>query len=81
MTLTRRALVGSAFALPLLSSAILRAADRRLGRACLLTWAGELDPEHPALVVIGARFGIAIPEPARGTSGGSLIPPGTGGGA
>jgi hypothetical protein len=35
---------------------ILRAADRRLGRACLLDWMQKLDPEHPALVVIRARF-------------------------
>lgn len=41
--------------------AVLRAADRRLGRACLLDWAQGLDPEHPALVVIGARFGGAVP--------------------
>jgi hypothetical protein len=37
-------------------AAILRAADRRLGRACLLNWAQALDPEHPALAVIQARF-------------------------
>lgn len=37
-------------------AAILRAADRRLGRACLLGWAQELDLGHPALVVIRARF-------------------------
>ena len=42
-------------------AAILRAADRRLGRACLLGWAKGLDPEHPALVVIRARFGDAAP--------------------
>ena len=36
--------------------AILRAADRRLGRDCLLAWAARLDPEHPALHVINARF-------------------------
>ncbi len=40
-------------------AAILRAADRRLGRACLLDWAQELDLEHPALVVIRARFAAA----------------------
>ena len=40
-------------------AAILRATDRRLGRACLLGWAKQLDPEHPALVVIQARFGDA----------------------
>ena len=38
-------------------AAILRAADRRLGRGCLLEWAGTLDAEHPALAVIEARFG------------------------
>ena len=39
-------------------AAILRAADRRLGRACLLNRAKELDPEHPALTVLQARFGV-----------------------
>lgn len=38
--------------------AILRAADRRLGRNTLLTWAAGLDSEHPALKVIDARFGL-----------------------
>ena len=38
-------------------AAILRAADRRLGRACLITWAAELDQDHPALTVLTARFG------------------------
>lgn len=38
-------------------TAILRAADRRLGRSCLLTWAAELDHDHPALAVLTARFG------------------------
>jgi hypothetical protein len=42
-------------------AAILRAADRRLGRACLLGWAADLDPDHPALIVLGARFGLAAP--------------------
>lgn len=42
-------------------AAILRAADRRLGRERLLSWAKGLDPEHPALVVIRARFGDAAP--------------------
>jgi hypothetical protein len=30
--------------------------DRRLGRACLLAWAQALDPAHPALAVMQARF-------------------------
>lgn len=47
-------------------AAILRAADRRSGRACLLGWAAGLDPGHPALEVIRARFGVAIPEQTRG---------------
>lgn len=38
-------------------AAILRAADRRLGRACLIDWTRTLDAEHPAQVVIAARFG------------------------
>ena len=38
--------------------AILRAADQRPGRDSLLTWAAGLDPEHPALKVIDARFGL-----------------------
>lgn len=42
-------------------AAILRAADRRLGRACLLGWAAGLDGGHPALIVLGARFGLAPP--------------------
>ena len=42
-------------------AAILRAADRRLGRERLLAWAGGLEPEHPALTVIRARFGGAGP--------------------
>ena len=37
-------------------AAILRAADRRLGRSCLLDWADTLDAEHPAPEVIRARF-------------------------
>ena len=40
---------------------ILRAADRRLGRACLPGWAAGLDQGHPALIVLGARFGLAVP--------------------
>ena len=59
-------------------AAVLHAADRRLGRACLLAWAGGLDPEHPALEIIRARFGVAIPEPARETPSDLLILPGTG---
>ena len=43
-------------------AAILRAADRQLGRACLLAWAAGLDPEHPALVVLKARFGDTVPK-------------------
>ena len=42
-------------------TAIRRAADRRLGRDRLLGWARTLDREHPALVVIKARFGSAGP--------------------
>ena len=42
-------------------AAILRAADRRLGRACLLGWAVGLDQDHPALIVLEARFGMAAP--------------------
>jgi len=42
-------------------AAILRAADRRLGRDRLLGWARTLDPEHPALVVIRTRFGSVDP--------------------
>jgi hypothetical protein len=38
-------------------AAILRAADRRLGRACLLGWGNSLDVEHPARLVLAARFG------------------------
>jgi hypothetical protein len=38
-------------------AAILRAADRRLGRACLLGWGDKLDAEHPARPVLAARFG------------------------
>jgi hypothetical protein len=38
-------------------AAILRAADRRLGRACLLGWGNNLDTEHPARLVLAARFG------------------------
>lgn len=37
-------------------AAILRAAGR-LGRACLITWAAELNQDHPALTVLKARFG------------------------
>ena len=39
-------------------AAILRAADRRLGRNCLLDWTRELDRNHPALEVIKVRFGL-----------------------
>jgi hypothetical protein len=38
-------------------AACLRAADRRLGRACLLDRMQTRDSGHPALVVIRARFG------------------------
>jgi hypothetical protein len=44
--------------------AILRAADRRLGRDRLLTWAAGLDPEYPALEVIRARFGLGRHDPS-----------------
>jgi hypothetical protein len=43
-------------------AAILRAADRRLGRTCLLDWTRTLDAEHPALEVIAARFGTTREE-------------------
>ncbi len=46
-------------------AAILRAADRRLGRVCLLDWAQGLDPEHPALVVIKARFAPPASSPRQ----------------
>ena len=49
-------------------AAILRAADRRLGRACLLGWAADLDQGHPALIVLGARFGLAAPWPFQGAA-------------
>jgi hypothetical protein len=39
-------------------AAILRAADRRLGRDRLLDWATTLDPAHPAWPVLTARFGV-----------------------
>jgi hypothetical protein len=45
-------------------AAILRAADRRLGRTCLLDWTRKLDHEHPALAVIRARFGATAPRRA-----------------
>jgi hypothetical protein len=38
-------------------AAILRAADRRLGRACLLAWAQALDPAHPALIARSISLG------------------------
>jgi hypothetical protein len=38
---------------------ILRAADRRLGRAVLKTWAKTLDDGHPAHAVLAARFGAS----------------------
>lgn len=38
-------------------AAILRAADRRLGKTCLLDWGGQLDADHPARHVLVARFG------------------------
>ena len=44
-------------------AAILRAADRRLGRACLLNWAAELDQAHPALIVLTARVGLSAHQP------------------
>jgi hypothetical protein len=44
-------------------AAILRAADRRLGRARLLSWAAELDQAHPALIVLTARFGSSTNQP------------------
>ena len=36
---------------------ILRAADRRLGKARLLDWGLSLDADHPAHKVLSARFG------------------------
>lgn len=44
-------------------AAILRAADRRLGRACLLEWVRTLDAEHPALAVIKTRFAATNSRP------------------
>jgi hypothetical protein len=38
-------------------AAILCAADRRLGRACPLGWRNNLDADHPARLVLAARFG------------------------
>jgi hypothetical protein len=35
---------------------ILRASDRRIGKAKLLEWAKTLPPENPALLVLAARF-------------------------
>jgi hypothetical protein len=35
---------------------ILRAADRRLGKAALTAWAAKLDGEHPAHPVLDRRF-------------------------
>lgn len=46
-------------------AAILRAADRRLGCERLLTWAETLDPEHPALPVVRARFGLSALRPTH----------------
>ena len=46
-------------------AAILRAADRRLGRDVLLAWGSTLDVEHPANPVLHARF-------SPGTTIGSL---------
>ena len=37
---------------------ILRAADRRLGKARLLEWGKDLAPENPARKVLEARFGV-----------------------
>ena len=42
-------------------AAILRAADRRLGRQQLLAWGHTLDAEHPALLVLKTRFGVDLP--------------------
>jgi hypothetical protein len=47
-------------------AAILRAADRRLGRACLMDWGNQLDRKHPAHVVLAARFSNA-PEQSLGS--------------
>ncbi len=44
-------------------AAILLAANRRLGRACLLGWAAELDQGRPALIVLRARFGLTASWP------------------
>lgn len=49
-------------------AAILRAADRRLGRAYLLGWAEGLASGRPALEVIQARFGVTVPGRVQGTS-------------
>ncbi len=49
-------------------AAILRAADRRLGRNVLLAWGSTLDAEHPACPVLHARFshGRATASPGAG---------------
>ena len=59
-------------------AAILRAADRRLGRACLLGWAADLDPGHPALIVLRARFGLAAFWPFQDAADGLPAPSCTG---
>ena len=66
------------FADPWELAAILRAADRRLGRACLLGWAAGLDQGHPALIVLRARFGPAPPWPLQGAAAERPVPSYTG---
>lgn len=54
-------------------AAILRAADRRLGRDVLLAWGSTLDAEHPACPVLHARFSSGKASTSRGTGNPSAI--------
>lgn len=47
-------------------AAVLRAADRRLGRDVLLAWGRQLDAQHPACPILLARF-PADEQPCRRT--------------
>jgi len=47
-------------------AAILRAADRRLGRGVLLAWGSTLDAEHPARPILHARFSSGATPGSRG---------------
>lgn len=57
-----------AFEYPWELAAILRAADRRLGRDVLLAWGCTLDAEHPACPVLHARFSSGRTTGSRGAS-------------